>query len=119
MRDQRTKVSGHISGDAIDNDGDDCGEVNGHVSGDDMSTNEYGYLGDDSDRASGDDIETDDNEYGDELNLNDNGKNNTNEEPIYISSDDEMMTTDLAVPDERAVTEKNYSDYYQDDKIYK
>ena len=79
-------------------DDDDYDEVN------DCINNDNHDYGDDSDCISIDLENNDDDYYGEELNQNDDN-NNLDEELIYVSSDDEMVSTDLAIPDERMLTE--------------
>ena len=70
----------------------------------DCVNNDNHDYGDDTDCISIDLKNNDDDYYGEELNQNDDN-NNLDEELIYVSSDDEMVSTDLAIPDERMVTE--------------
>ena len=93
----------HVKGDDCFNDEADdigpCADDNSDdyvFSDDDNGDSGKGEDGYDSDKS---DVGNSDDE------LNGDIYDNTDQQPIYISSDDELMTNDLAVPDEKVVTE--------------
>ena len=78
-----------------DNDYDEVSDCVNNVNHD------YGYDGD----CISIDLENNaEDYYGEEPNLNDDN-NNLDEELIYVSSDDKMVSNDVAIPDESMVTE--------------
>ena len=70
----------------------------------DCVNNDNHDYGDDSECVSIDIEINDEDYYGKEPNQNDDN-NNHDEELIYVSSDDEIISNDVAIPDERMVTE--------------
>ena len=75
----------------------------------DDDSDDYVFSDDDDNDGSGkgeDGYDSDKSDVGNsDDELNGDIYDNTDQQPIYISSDDELMTNDLAVPDEKVVTE--------------